>query len=144
MMDTPEKALPFISTPRLVLRLGTPIDAPSIADFADVIAMINLTNIVRGPAQFCYLGYSVDYRHEGQGLMREGLAASISFGFTELNLHRIMANYRPDNVRSARLLERLGFVVEGYARKYLYLNGSWCDHVLTSVTNETWLAPQSD
>lgn len=42
--------------------------------------------------------------------MREGLAASISFGFTELNLHRIMANYRPDNVRSARLLERLGVI----------------------------------
>lgn len=58
--------------------------------------------------------------------MREGLKA----GFTVLKLHRVMANYRPENLRSERLLARLGFEKEGLARSYLKINGSWADHVL--------------
>ncbi|WP_311666215.1 GNAT family N-acetyltransferase [Paraburkholderia sp. WSM4177] len=41
-----------------------------------------------------------------------------------LQLHRVMANYRPDNLRSARLLERLGFENEGLARAYLKTDGA--------------------
>jgi ribosomal-protein-alanine N-acetyltransferase len=67
--------------------------------------------------------------------MRESLQASISYVFSELRLHRIMANYMPFNRRSGGLLRRLGFVVEGYARDYLQINGAWEDHVLTSLTN---------
>jgi ribosomal-protein-alanine N-acetyltransferase len=46
-----------------------------------------------------------------------------------------MANYRPQNERSARLLERLGFTREGLAKDYLFIDGAWRDHVLTSLTN---------
>jgi len=55
-----------------------------------------------------------------------------------MNLHRIMANYVPTNERSASVLKKLGFQVEGYARDYLYLNGKWRDHILTSLTNKDW------
>ena len=40
-----------------------------------------------------------------------------------------MANYVPTNERSGRVLRRLGFVVEGYARDYLFIGGAWRDHV---------------
>jgi ribosomal-protein-alanine N-acetyltransferase len=46
-----------------------------------------------------------------------------------------MANYRPENERSGILLERLGFVREGLAKDYLFIDGQWRDHVLTSLTN---------
>jgi ribosomal-protein-alanine N-acetyltransferase len=46
-----------------------------------------------------------------------------------------MANYVPTNERSGRLLRRLGFVVEGYARDYLFIGGRFQDHVLTALTN---------
>jgi [ribosomal protein S5]-alanine N-acetyltransferase len=39
------------------------------------------------------------------------------------------------------LLNRLGFIPEGYARNYLRINGEWRDHVLTSLTNPNWRAP---
>ncbi|HEX4943554.1 MAG TPA: GNAT family N-acetyltransferase [Usitatibacteraceae bacterium] len=101
----------------------------------EVIGTCNFTQIVKGPFRACVLGYQVDRRHEGHGLMHEALGATIAYAFGELRLHRIMANYRPENARSGRLLERLGFLREGYAREYLFIDGAWRDHVLTSRTN---------
>ncbi len=101
----------------------------------EAVGVCNFSNIVRGPFQACYLGYNLDHRAVGTGLMSEALRAAIKYAFESLRLHRIMANYIPTNVRSGRLLRRLGFVVEGYARDYLFIAGSWQDHVLTSLTN---------
>ena len=67
--------------------------------------------------------------------MAEALRATNAFAFRELRLHRIMANYRPENERSGRLLERLGFVREGVAKDYLFIDGAWRDHVLTALVN---------
>jgi ribosomal-protein-alanine N-acetyltransferase len=70
--------------------------------------------------------------------MYEGLSLAIDYVFKELNMHRIMANHAPQNLRSARLLKRLGFQPEGYAREYLMVHGEWQDHVLNSLTNRDW------
>ena len=67
--------------------------------------------------------------------MTEIVDASVSYVFQELNLHRIMANYVPENSRSARVLEKLGFEKEGLAKSYLKIAGRWRDHVLTSKLN---------
>lgn len=101
----------------------------------ELVGVCNFTNIVRGVFQACHLGYSIAERCQGQGLMREGLTAAIEHVFQNLKLHRIMANYRPENTRSACLLSRLGFQREGEARSYLQINGAWCDHVLTALIN---------
>ena len=106
-----------------------------------VVGDCNFTNFVRGPFQACYLGYKISERAEGRGLMHEALAAGISYAFEGLRLHRIMANYVPTNERSGRLLRRLGFTVEGYARDYLIVGGAWRDHILTALTN-TKLKPE--
>ncbi|MGC4064140.1 MAG: GNAT family N-acetyltransferase [Polyangiaceae bacterium] len=84
----------------------------------------------------CYMGYHVDKEYEGRGYMSEAVTAVIRYAFDELRLHRIMANYMPRNIRSARLLERLGFVREGLARDYLFIGNQWEDHVLTALTNQ--------
>jgi ribosomal-protein-alanine N-acetyltransferase len=123
---------------RFVLQIPGPESGP-------VVGTCNYTNIVRGPFLACHLGYQIARAHEGQGLMAEALRATNAFVFRELRLHRIMANYRPENERSGRLLERLGFVREGVARDYLFIDGAWRDHVLTSLTNPlfdpAWVEP---
>lgn len=103
-----------------------------------IIGTINFTSILRRAAQYCVLGYGLDEKMQGRGYMTEALSASIDFVFKQLNLHRIMANYVPTNERSGRVLRRLGFSVEGYARDYLYLNGAWRDHILTALINPDW------
>lgn len=103
-----------------------------------IIGKVRYSNIVRGPAQFCFLGYDLDESSQGHGYMTEALAAANEFVFRELKLHRIMANFIPRNERSGAVLKRLSFTFEGYARDYLRINGRWEDHVLTSLTNPNW------
>lgn len=108
------------------------------ADPRRVVGNVNFVQFNRGAAQYCVLGYGLARDREGLGMMREALQAAIGYVFGELNMHRVMANYVPWNQRSGGLLRRLGFTVEGYARDYLFLNGRWCDHVLTSLVNPDW------
>jgi len=107
-----------------------------------MIGACNFSGIIRGAFQACYLGYHIDEAHQGKGLMQEALEAAIAYMFDTQNLHRIMANYIPGNERSARLLERLGFEREGYAKAYLNIAGRWQDHVLTARVNPRFEAPE--
>ncbi|MFJ3487617.1 ribosomal protein S5-alanine N-acetyltransferase [Pseudomonas sp. NPDC090202] len=104
-------------------------------DSGEMIGECNFSNVVLGAFQACHLGYSLAERAQGRGLMSEALRVAIAYVFEVLQLHRIMANYIPDNDRSARVLERLGFEREGFARAYLKINGQWRDHVLTALIN---------
>lgn len=101
----------------------------------------NFTRITRGPMLSASLGYELAQRFEGKGIMFEALDATIQMVFAEIDLHRIEANHRPENVRSARLLRNLRFDVQGYARDYLYIDGAWRDHVLTARTNPRTITP---
>ena len=104
-----------------------------------VVGTCNYTEVIRGAFQACLLGYGLDRDEVGKGLMEEALRSSLAYCFTDFGLHRVMANYMPSNARSGALLRRLGFVVEGYARDYLYIDNAWQDHILTALTNP---APQ--
>lgn len=100
-----------------------------------ILGVANLSQIVRGAFHSAMLGYSIDAEHEGTGLMREALGALALFAFEELGLHRLQANYRPENVRSGRVLDALGFQREGLARAYLFIDGAWRDHILTALVD---------
>lgn len=107
-----------------------------LRDRPDVlIGTLNFNNYVRGVFQSCTLGYSLSKAAQGHGYMTEALQVGIRHIFAEVKLHRIGANYLPHNQRSANLLKRLGFSVDGYARDYLYIAGQWQDHILTSLVN---------
>jgi len=101
----------------------------------EVIASCNLTGIIYGAFQACYMGYSVASAYQGQGKMKQLCRSVIQYAFEELELNRIMSNYMPGNIRSQKLLESLGFVKEGEAKSYLYINAQWENHILTSLIN---------
>jgi ribosomal-protein-alanine N-acetyltransferase len=103
--------------------------------------MLALTDIVRGPQQWANLGYGLDEREQGKGIMVEAVKAVCAWAFDELRLHRITASYMPTNDRSAKVLRRAGFAVVGYARDFLYINGAWRDHVLTALVDPRDRAP---
>lgn len=99
---------------------------------------ITLSNIRRRAAQFVNLGYWMGERYAGQGIMTEAVAVCVPFVFDTLDLHRIHAAFLPGNMASRRVLEKNGFVEEGFAKHYLQIDGRWEDHVLFGLTRERY------
>lgn len=85
------------------------------------------------------IGYKFSSKYHHKGLASEAVEKMIDIAFTELHLHRLTAHVMESNLPSIRLLEGLGFQKEGVSRDYLYLHGSWKDHIQYSL-----LAPFSD
>jgi len=94
---------------------------------------LTLGQVKRGVVQAATLGYWIGAPYAGRGFMSRAARAAISFAFSTLRLHRIEASCLPHNEASIRLLERVGFTREGYARAYLRINGAWQDHLLYSL-----------
>ncbi len=100
------------------------------------IGLIAFNNIVWGAFLSCFLGYKLDKDEINKGYITEALKVGIEIVFNEFKLHRIEANIMPKNVRSLRVVEKLGFYNEGLAPKYLRINGKWEDHIHMVLLNE--------
>jgi [ribosomal protein S5]-alanine N-acetyltransferase len=94
---------------------------------------VGLSQVRRGAAAMATLGYWMGASHAGQGHMSAAVHALAGFAFTALKLRRIEAACVPDNAASMHLLEKAGFVREGYARQYLEISGQWRDHMLYAL-----------
>jgi ribosomal-protein-alanine N-acetyltransferase len=95
-----------------------------------LVGGLTLANVRRGVAQAGSVGYWIGQPFARQGYMTAAVRALAPFAFGTLKLHRVEAACIPGNVASIRLLEKTGFVREGYARRYLCINGLWQDHLL--------------
>ena len=101
-----------------------------------LVGGLTLANIRRGVAQASSLGYWTGLPFVRQGYMTAAVRSVIPFAFMSLRLHRLEAACIPANTGSIRLLEKTGFVREGYAREYLFINGIWQDHLLYGRLND--------
>lgn len=63
------------------------------------------------------IGFFVDVRHEGQGYVTEAVRAVMGFVFEHLRAHRVRMECADTNLRSRRVAERCGMVVEGHIRE---------------------------
>jgi len=63
------------------------------------------------------IGYWIDERHQGKGLVTEAAAALSKHALTDLALSRVEIHTNPDNLASNRVAEKLGFTREGTLRK---------------------------
>lgn len=98
-----------------------------------LVGGLTLAPVRRGVTQTATLGYWMGEAYAGQGLMTEAATAALKYSFDTLQLHRIEAACLPTNAASVRLLEKIGFSREGYARAYLCIADRWQDHVLFAI-----------
>lgn len=81
------------------------------------------------------VGYGLFPEYWGKGLIKEALGLAIQFAFSELNLHSIEAQVDPNNIASAKVLEKLGFKQEAYHKQNHYFDGQFWDTVVYSLVN---------
>ncbi len=95
------------------------------------IGLIGLWRIVKEHHR-AELGYTLSRAHWGQGILTEAIPAVMDHGFGVLGCHSVEAITDPRNVASMRVLEKNGFVREGYFKEDIFWNGVFTDSVVYS------------
>jgi RimJ/RimL family protein N-acetyltransferase len=89
------------------------------------------------------IGYTLAPAQHGKGLAVEAVGAVVDRLFADVGVHRVEASVDPRNVASARLVESLGFELEGVARDAVRDGDGWADdahHALTADAHAAWAA----
>ncbi|MEV4759029.1 GNAT family protein [Micromonospora sp. NPDC049559] len=101
-----------------------------------LVGHLNLGNIVRRAFCSAYVGYWVDARVAGRGVIPTAMALAVDHAFGPGGLHRVEVNIRPENRPSRRVVEKLGFREEAYHPRYMHIDGAWRDHIGYAMTVE--------
>lgn len=97
---------------------------------------VTVGGIARGSLLSAYIGYWIDQRVAGRGIMPTAVAMATDHCFREVGLHRVEINIRPENTASLRVVEKLGFRAEGLRERYLHIDGDWRDHLTFALCVE--------
>jgi ribosomal-protein-alanine N-acetyltransferase len=97
--------------------------------FTHIIGDITISDILWGSLQTCSIGYKIDKKHLRRGFATESVKRAVDYIFNDLNLERIVAHIKPENIPSIRMIEKIGFKEEGISRQYIRLAGQRKDHL---------------
>lgn len=82
------------------------------------------------------VGYMLQTKHQGKGLVSEALQTVLDFAFNQMHIHSVEANINPSNDRSRNLLIKNGFVKEAYFRENYFYNGKFLDSEIYSLISK--------
>jgi len=80
-----------------------------------------------------HIGYIFNKKYWGKGYATEAAIALVTFGFNEMNVHRVYATCDPENIASKRVLEKAGMVLEGRLREDMIIHGRYRDSLILGV-----------
>jgi len=100
-----------------------------------LVGQLTVGGISWGSLRSAYVGYWIDRREAGKGIIPTAVALAADHCFA-VGLHRVEINIRPENHASLRVVEKLGFRPEGLRPRYLHIDGAWRDHLSFALTAE--------
>lgn len=101
-----------------------------------IVGQLTVSSMLYGAMSSATLGYWVSPDVAGRGLAPTAVALATDYCFQELGMHRMEICIRPENAKSLRVVEKLGFRYEGLRRRYIHIDGDWRDHVCFAVLAE--------
>lgn len=81
--------------------------------------------LVDSKNHFAEIEYCIGSAFQCRGYATEATKAVISFGFEEMNLHKVQICTKTINKPSKRVIEKCGFTYEGTLRDYFCMNGEY-------------------
>ena len=103
-----------------------------------IAGQITVANINYGSTRSAYIGYWIAEEFAGKGYTPLAVAMAIDHCFKILNLHRLEITIRPENLKSLRVVEKLGLRSEGLRPKYLHIDGDWRDHLVFAINKDEY------
>jgi ribosomal-protein-alanine N-acetyltransferase len=94
----------------------------------NLIGQITMGGVIYGALRGAHVGYWIDRSYAGRGYTTQAVELMSAFAFSELGLHRIEINIRPENAASIRVAQKAGYTFEGERPRYLHIDGAWRDH----------------
>lgn len=106
-----------------------------------VVGQLNVANILYGAVSSAVIGYWIvpelgGTPIAGRGVAPTAVALATDYLLQNLGLHRVEINIIPENSKSLRVVEKLGFRHEGLKRKFIHINGAWRDHYVFALIRE--------
>lgn len=92
------------------------------------------------PHKHTALGYWIDHRHQGKGIVTGCVRVLIDYLFDKMELNRVQINCNVEDNRSRAIPERLGFTQEGVLRQVEFLNGRFGDWAVYGLLKSEWRA----
>ncbi len=83
-------------------------------------------------------GYELNRAYWRRGIMAEAMTAILTYGFSELGLHRIEAALDDRNTPSRGLLLKLGFTHEGNLRQRFFFHDQFLDAQYFGLLKDEW------
>ncbi len=109
---------------------------PFVVTYDDeLVGQLTVGGITWGSLRGVHVGYWIDQRVAGRGIMPTAVALATDHCFA-MGLHRVEINIRPENVASRRVVEKLGFRPEGLRPALLHIDGAWRDHLSFALTSD--------
>jgi [ribosomal protein S5]-alanine N-acetyltransferase len=106
---------------------GQPVNWAIRADDGRLIGGLGFRDFEIGKSHKAELGYWLARPLWGQGIMTAVVGAACAFAIQQWGLVRITAEVFASNAASARVLEKNGFLQEGYLRKQHCKDGAYID-----------------
>jgi len=102
----------------------------------ELAGQLNVTSISYGSLSSATIGYWIAERFAGRNATPIAVALATDHCFQALGLHRMEICIRPENAKSLRVVQKLGFRYEGLKRRYIHINGDWRDHFCFALVAE--------
>jgi len=102
----------------------------------EIAGQLNVWGVSRGSLCSATIGYWVSERFAGKGVTPASVAMVTDLCFRDFGLHRMEICLRPENARSLRVVQKLGFRYEGLRHRYIHIDGDWRDHLCFALTTE--------
>jgi RimJ/RimL family protein N-acetyltransferase len=120
------------------------VEVPGVAEFIGFVGL----SIPRFDAHFtpCVeIGWRLVFDHWGRGYATEAATAALTFAFESLNLDEVVSFTVPANLRSRRVMDRLGMIcspAEDFDHPLLAEGHPLRRHVLYRLSCSAWKQPE--
>jgi len=114
----------------------------------ELVIILKENNKLIGSVELCHLDwfnfkageitYRIKKEYRKKGYATEAARLLINYCFKKMKLRKIYADTRPDNKASQRVLEKLGFKLEGRIREKNFIKGKWIDELDYGLLKKEW------